>query len=268
MQIPQIEIPKKLIFTVTPGRSGTTYLTKLLAAIPDVTSLHEPAPNFYYALRLTQEHPMAAYNFLYQYKIPAIRECPTGVYAESSHLTCKGFIEPMIRMGLRPHLIILRRPAREVAWSFLGKKNIPGRIGGDYVLNPGDPNVVPLPGWEDMTDYQLCFWYALEIERRQYLYSQWAADLNMVAFDVTNKELNDWETYACMLTALGLPTTKQVHQSHIDISGEIHNRIAERQEIPDGLDEQEEQVWDAVSLYQPLLRDLMNSRYAPAGTAA
>ena len=261
MDIPQVQLDKKIIFTVTPGRSGTTYLTKLLATVPDVTSLHEPAPNFYYAMRLAQEHPIAAYNFLYQYKIPAIIQCSTPVYAESSHLTCKGFIEPMIRMGLRPHLITLRRQPREVAWSFLGKKNIPTRTGTDYVLQPSDRGVVPLLNWETLSDYQLCYWYALEIERRQHLYAQWAAELGLVQFDVTNRELNDWDIYARMLTALGLPATEQVRQSHSDISGEIHNRIAERQELPDNLDEQEEVVWDSVSLYEPLLRDRITGRY-------
>ena len=32
----------KLIFTITPGRSGTAYLARLLGAIPGVSAYHEP----------------------------------------------------------------------------------------------------------------------------------------------------------------------------------------------------------------------------------
>ena len=262
MEIQQISLDKKLIFTVTAGRSGTTYLTKLLATIPDVTSLHEPDPNFFYAMRLAQEHPIVAYNFLYQYKLPAIVEYPTSVYAESSHLVCKGFIEPMIRMGLRPHLIILRRPPREVAWSFFKKGSVPTKKRGEYLLFPSDSNVIPFPNWQELSDYQLCFWYALEIERRQYLYSAWAKDLNMIAFDVTNTELNDWNIYTRLLTALGLPITDEIKASHGAISAEIHNRVPEHQEIPAHLAQEEEAVWDVVSMTQPILRQQIAQRYA------
>lgn len=262
MKIEQISLDKKLIFTVTPGRSGTTYLTKLLATLPDVTSLHEPDPNFFYAMRLAQEHPIVAYNFLYQYKLPAILQCPTPVYAESSHLVCKGFIEPMIRMGLRPHLVILRRHPREVAWSFFQKGSVPTKKRGEYLLFPTDRGVIPLPNWEELSDYQLCFWYALEIERRQHLYAAWAKELNMTAFDVTNTELNDWTVYARLLTALGLPVTDDSQASHGTVSAETHNRVAGHHEPPAHLAREEEAVWDVVSMYHPILRDQIARRYA------
>jgi hypothetical protein len=41
----------RLVFTVTAGRTGTTYLTRLFALLPDTVSLHEPQPSYVYFLR-------------------------------------------------------------------------------------------------------------------------------------------------------------------------------------------------------------------------
>jgi hypothetical protein len=45
---------------------------------------------------------------------------------------------------------------------------IPGRTqkGLRFYLSPDDPGVLPLTDWERLHDYQLCYWYCLEIERR------------------------------------------------------------------------------------------------------
>jgi len=53
----------------------------------------------------------------------------------------------------------------------------------------------PLTAWETYTDYQLCFWYAREIERRQSLYRGLCGTLDLPFFDVTIEGLRDWATY-------------------------------------------------------------------------
>ncbi len=254
---------KKLIFTVTPGRSGTAYLAKLLDAVPSVNAHHEPQPNFVDVMRRVQMEPAVAYAFLYKYKIPAIRACPGEVYAETSHLTCKGFIEPMIRMGLRPALIILRRPPREVAWSHGERGAVPGRStsGVAYLLDPRDLGVLPLLHWEAASHYQLCFWYALEMERRQLHYAEMAHDLGLPVIDVTHRELNDWAVFAQILTTLGLPVSAEVRQAHSRISSERHNKNPLHLDMLDHLEVEEEPIWENIAHFEPLLRDHIARRY-------
>lgn len=266
MSVEQVTLDKRLIFTVTAGRTGTAYLAKLLDTVPTVSAYHEPKPNYVEVLRRIQTHPFMSYEYLSKYKIPAIRECPSYIYAETSHLTCKGFLEPMILMGLRPALIILRRPPREVAWSHVVRNCVPSwtTLGVSYLLDPRDPAVIPLFHWETASQYQLCFWYALEMERRQLHYTRLAEGLGMPVFDVTNKELNDWSIYSRMLETLNLPITEDVRQAHASISQNIHNQNPEPRDLPTTapLAGEEEGIWDTVSHYEPLLRGQIAERYS------
>jgi predicted O-methyltransferase YrrM len=162
----------RLILTVSTGRSGTGYLGRLLAAIPDTCSGHEPEPNFRDVMRAAQHDRGVARQFLLQKKLPEIRRCPQSTYVETSHLACKGFIEPLAENGCAPDLIILKRSPFLVATSLYYLDTVPARtdLGNRFLLRPDDPEVVPLPGWQDFPDWALCFWYCREIERRMDLY--------------------------------------------------------------------------------------------------
>lgn len=258
-------LQKTLIFTVTSGRSGSSYLSHLLSAVPGVHAEHEPEPNFVHVMRRAQQNAPIAVDFLREQKLPAIAGIAEPVYAETSHLTCKGFIEPMIRMGLRPGLILLGRPPREVAWSLLERTCIPGRtpLGFSYLLQPNDPFVLPLPGWELLSDYKLCFWYALEMERRTLRYAGMARILGMPVTVVTNRQLNDWSHFSRVLSGLNLPTTDDVRRAHADISRQYHNPNAARRQMPseDELRASEEPIWNRVSNYEPLLQAAVQERY-------
>lgn len=165
---------KRLVFTVTTGRSGTAYLSTILGYARNVFAVHEPPPEFAEVLRRVQGDPELAEKFWLEEKLPAILEVPDKVYIETSHLVCKGFLEPLLEMGIVPDLIIHRRPPRDVALSMFKMGTIPGRSdkGLRFYLSPDDPGVLKLPDWERLHDYQLCFWYCLEIERRAKAYSE------------------------------------------------------------------------------------------------
>ena len=66
-----------------------------------------------------------------------------------------------------------------------------GKLGLKYLLHPDDPGVLPLRGWHGLSDYQLCFWYALEIERRQEAYAARLVQAGGRSEDVTAEELPD-----------------------------------------------------------------------------
>jgi hypothetical protein len=166
---------RRLVFTITSGRSGTQTLAELLGCAKDTCSVHEPEPMYSRPLRRVQRNAEAAREFLLDEKLPAMAATDAPCYAESSHLVCKGFIEPMLELGLRPHFIILLRDDRSVAKSFVQLDSIPERtvLGRNYMFSPADPCLLETPCWDDFTDYQLCYWYALETRRR----AQWYASL-------------------------------------------------------------------------------------------
>ena len=183
---------KRLIFTVTTGRSGTGYLAKMLSFVPNVVSYHEPRPDFADVMRLVQQDVSIAYGFWIEKKLPQIMEEPASTYIETSHLFCKGFVEPLLKLGVTPDLIILTRPHRRVAASLHRLDTIPGRTekGLRYLVSPGDPGVLALPGWQTLTDYQLCYWYCLEIERRSHEYERTFLEKNARVAKVALSEID------------------------------------------------------------------------------
>ncbi len=163
---------KRLVLTVTTGRSGTNYVRHLLRDLPELCCVHEAKPDFVEAMRDAQADPAVAEAFLLDRKLPAIRDQPGRIYFETSHLACKGFIEPLLSHGIVPDLVILRRDKIKVATSLYLLDTIPGRspFGLRYLLSPDDPAVATIEGWRGLHDWALCYWYCLEIERRGELY--------------------------------------------------------------------------------------------------
>ena len=159
---------KKLIFTVATGRCGTAFFAEMLRLVPGVVSLHEPLPEYAEVLRDVQGDPQKAHSFLIDEKLPAIADLDADIYIETSHLFCKGFLEPLLGLDIVPALLWIRRDHRAVASSMFRGGTIPGRTekGLRFYLSPEDPGVVKLAGWHELHDYQLCYWYCLEIERR------------------------------------------------------------------------------------------------------
>jgi len=257
---------KRLVVAVTAGRSGTTYLARLLATLPDTTSRHEAAPHYFYAMRQAQHDPDAARRFLLEYKLPTIAAAPTARYADISHLLCKGFFEAYLALGIVPGVVLLRRHPRAVAASWLTRRAVPGRMkhGLRLHLHPGDPGVLPFPGWGRATDYQLCFWYALEIERRQHDYAALLQRHGGTYVDVTADELHDAPRFLQLVETLGLLDADAdrgpLLATHREVSGVQHkpNQGPAAAAAP----HEEEAVWTAVAPAAPWLRAAVERRYA------
>jgi hypothetical protein len=161
---------RRLLFTVTTGRSGTEYLARVLSLFANVEARHEPKPRFSSCFRAVVAAPHVAREFWEQEKLARVERGRRPIYAETSHLFCKGFAESLVELGRTPELVHLRRDARATARSLWALDSVPGRTlrGVRYYLSPSDPNHLPVPadvarGW---TDYQLCYWYCLEIDAR------------------------------------------------------------------------------------------------------
>ncbi len=259
---------KQLILSVTAGRSGTRYLHNLFSLLTDVQSQHEGEPDYKHVLRRVQTQPSAATRFLLDHKLPAVAACPFHTFVETSHLFCKGFFEPLLNLGVRPDLVLLRRPPRKIAWSMLERATVPARtaLGNLYTVSPADPNTLPLPGWELLSDYQLCFWYALEIERRQVRYRDLLLQIGGRVCDVTAAELNDPDRFMAMLETFSLAAGDgdALRLRHAQTTAVTHNKNPRKFSLALDFDAEEEEVWAGVAHYEPLLRKQVAERYAQA----
>lgn len=243
---------RRMILTSTTGRSGTGFLSAALGLVPGMVSLHEPKPWLAEVLREVQGRPEVARRFLVERKLPAVAAVDTALYAETSHLYCKGFLEPLLDLGLRPDLIVLERPARQVASSLYRLEAIPGRTphGLRWYLFPADPGVLPLPGWRDLHDYQLCYWYCLEIERRNARYETLARERGARVVRATLQRVRTVSGLLELTDALALPRPGLLDRLRLAVSR--YQRInAKRDETrrppPDAdLEELERQVEERV----------------------
>jgi len=174
---------KRLIFVLSPGRCGTRYLSEVVATIPGMAAVHERPPDFADASRLAQFIPEAATRFWFDHKLPAIERYPELTYFETSH-TFIAFAGVALQMDNPPDLVVLTRPHREVALSRWRRGSVPGRTprGNQYCLHPNAPGVIlKVNNWRQFTDYQLCYWFCLEVEARSehyaHLYARAGADV-------------------------------------------------------------------------------------------
>jgi hypothetical protein len=264
---------KRIVLTATAGRTGTAFASELFGTLPDTLSVHEPHPDFVSVMRRVQTAPHIAEQFLLHCKLPTIGAIRERVYVETSHLCCKGFLESFLKLGFRPSLLLLRRAPRQVAFSLLSRDTVPGRtpLGWMYLLAPGDPNTMALPGAGDYSDYQLCFWYALEIERRQERYAAMFQKASCPLFDATAEELGDFAVWRQAVMALGLGAHFDADAAaarHAEVTTTIWNKNPSTFSGTINFDAEEEAVWRIVDHYDPMLRDTLALRYAAFSPAA
>lgn len=229
---------KTVIFTVTTGRSGSDTLSRLFACAPDTTSLHEPSPQYRYILARAQREPALAGQFFRNIKAPSILGYATPHYAESSHLFCKGFLEPALADGFRPKLVMLTRAPRAAAHSLLKKQAVPGRThaGVQYLIAPDDPTYLRLAAPETLSDYQLCYWYCLEIALRQRLYAAIAAQFGVQTAQIATEALNDANAVAAMFETLGLTSAADARARIEGVVGKAFNTLKRIETPADAID--------------------------------
>jgi hypothetical protein len=199
---------KELYFVVTTGRSGTAFLAKYISQLGHPCSLHEPTPQFHTVMRKALYQPEVARDFWETKKAPAILNTRGHSYVETSHLVCKGFLEPLFKENIFPNLILLKRNNRDVAKSLYYLNTIPGRTkaGLEYYLKPDDPGILlPLSDWSNLTDYQLCYWYTLEIEQRQRFYADFVQANGARVLQVDFNYLMSGKLYEELVHFLGIP---------------------------------------------------------------
>lgn len=156
----------RLIFTVGTGRNGSAHLAKLLSYVPGMASFHEPAPYFWQPMHDALSDRQVGIDFWLDKKLPIIAECANQVYFESSHLACKGLLEPLAELGVEFDLIHLRRDPRKVALSLLRLETVPGRteLGRQYLWSPEEVRGHEQLADAQWDDYQRTYWYAASMD--------------------------------------------------------------------------------------------------------
>lgn len=353
----------ELVFTVTAGRSGTSLLTKLLELVPGIIAKHEHKPSFVTVMRKAQKNPQLATKFLHDTKLPRIlqqtsnataafndshkdddnqnnndnkRQAATMTithYVETSHLFCKGFVEPLRDILLQSthhhqsqscvesgchyqlpkifSLIVLRRHPSCIAQSLWERDSIPGRsrFGKPYLLHPGDDNVLGNPAltktsinhnhdsnhenihitkpnqeWNEWSDYQLCYWYALEIERRQIIYTQMAIEQGWKHHTITLEELTDFDSFCGMCRSLGipLPTPTTINNNNNNNNGSANawslfqdrfQQVATTRHNPNtnnkdrmelrNREEEEQEIWEWIQTTSPDMASALSAYQLP-----
>ncbi|MCP8940111.1 hypothetical protein NK718_16410 [Alsobacter sp. SYSU M60028] len=243
------EVPRQhLVFTLTDGRSGSGRLAHLFDGLEAVTGAHEPEPRFDALLRDVQRRPGLARDFLRFVKLPAIATLDKPVYVETSHVFGKGFFDAALDLGLPMSLIVLRRDLRKIALSLLRIGAVPGRtrLGERFLLRPEDALCIGLSEPARLSDYQLCYWHAHEMQARQELYAARARAAGLRVVEVENDALGEPGVFETLLAELDIPVS-DADRAWIETARDV--RVNEKRapgeapfREPERLDEQEEQA--------------------------
>jgi hypothetical protein len=259
-RLAELVAQKKMVLTVTSGRSGTGLLSALLNRAAGIVAIHESVPMANIELRRTVNDPAWGLQWLIDIKLPQIVSSPAPVYVETSHIYCKAFIELFLMLGARPKFIILRRASSEVARSLFQMDVIPSRTasGRMVLLQPGDPGTLPLANWQGYSDFQMCYWYALEIERRQAHYAGLFRRLGIEHFDLEMGDLADWATFERVCRFIQddgvLQLDYSVYEAILRVNqNPVCHHISEQRSVPEASALQERQVEWACAPYSAFL---------------
>lgn len=242
---------QRIVFTVTAGRSGTRYLTRVASLLSGVRAEHEPQPSFRNVMRMRQDlGPEVAARWLpikREHILRAGRPC----YLETSHLFCKGFFEPWIEQWSAPDLILWSRSPRSIAKSLYELGMIPGKTptARSWYLAPDDEGVLQLGSLEALHDYQRCFWYVLEIQRRQAAYGGIVRAAGGRTLAMSLSELNDEAGFRTLSRFLvdREPSALERWRFEAIAARRVNKKRGEKKHaLPDGLDAMEAELHAAL----------------------
>lgn len=201
----------RLIFTASSGRSGTTYLAEMLNRLPRVVGKCEPQPNFGLVSEVSRGKIERARTWWLETKIPAIERClkkaGASTYAETSHVILRGFYEALPELGIPFDAIAIARPCREVALSLWRRRSIPGRkrVAIRQRPSPADASILPLRNWEELSDYQLCYWVCLEMAARTNEMLSICKEMGGRIHRTSLREMTTREGFEALLNDMDLP---------------------------------------------------------------
>ena len=210
-------MPKKYIFTLSTGRSGTAFLASLLEANLESVESHHEMLNFSsfdtpeistYTLFNSKGNISKVKNF-WKKKFGKIKKCKNNYYVETSHLLAKaGLLEniDILTKDSVVDIIILKRNILDTIQSFYNRNDF-ANLGNTWLwyLDPKYPkNIVPSGFLTSSGINGLRFWYILEIRARAYYYKTLFKKNKKVNFhEVDLERLSDRKKIKQLLNSLG-----------------------------------------------------------------
>ncbi|MEA1938668.1 MAG: sulfotransferase domain-containing protein [Pseudomonadota bacterium] len=221
---------KNIIMCITTGRSGTNLLQALLGLSEDTCAVHEPEPSFTHRAVAARQDLSEAIDFVENTKLPDIMSRPEHNYVETSHLFGKGFFEAFRELKIPFRLIILNRNPRDVAYSLWRLDTIPYRTdyGRRFLLSPDEKGVLKLAAWRRMSDYQLCYWYCLEMERRKSAYAAICKNDDVPVAEISMERLKKWDDFQEMCQICGLTVPASAQKDYAQLTSRKINAKADR----------------------------------------
>lgn len=144
----------KAIFCISPGRSGSHYLSGLLAESKNCESHHEAKPNgFGKPLQLFHRGDTGLMSEVAGHVADAVNEAASRnlVYAETSHCFIKGFGWPLMEHldQSQVGVVVLKRDKEAVVNSTIRALSVPLRnLGRSYILTPERVSpIIPPPSF-------------------------------------------------------------------------------------------------------------------------
>lgn len=196
---------KRLIFNICIGRSGTSHLFKMterfrgMSSFPErLKEIHSKSPTTPEMLSAVSVMPEARENkeIVDNYVkevVTFISELDSNIFYQTSFLTSHGIIEGFLRLGIVPDFVVLERDPSLIAQSHYKLDMIPGRSekGLRWCLHPEQKDVKYIKNWDKLNNYQLCYWYSLENQRRQDIYSRRLRNIGSNILKINISELNN-----------------------------------------------------------------------------
>jgi hypothetical protein len=208
----------KYIFSINAGRSGSAYLTALLARAANAVSIHEGFPIMNgTAMQKFNEGDTLELAALMPLKVREIRKKThksQKIYCETNHSYIKGWgylvpdaFIPQEDIGV----IVLRRDLDQVAYSLLRLHNVPGASewGRTWFLAPNAARNLTRPA-AHAGPYDLCRWYGEEIHRRAEDYKRRFPGITYLECDL--EQLNDYDYVLHMFRTFGLEPTPELKE--------------------------------------------------------
>lgn len=260
---------KNLTFSITHGRTGTTFITNVFSLFDDIRSEHEPNPNFAPLFPKVKEDPRIAYKF-WETKLEAISKHKEKNYVETSNVFGKGYFLPLIRaFDIYPNLLFITRDFRDTAKSLFKRGSIPARSRNGLMFScyPSEqPGALPIFQHESLTDYQMCYWAVLDSFYRQLQAEQIYKQRELSNFVwLTANDLHDFEFFKKCGDVFGLEISdlEKVKKEHAKMSATTYNANPDRKvEELDDRDKQEAIVIDRVAYYNVLFAEkVIESKY-------
>lgn len=220
----RIKTRKQLVFTLTTGRSGTGYLSALLAAnLKDAEVLHEATgyQNFGVAtpdastnMLFNSAGNVRAVRRFWQKKFALIRQGRGETYVETSHFLAKaGLLENLIHYDgeIEAHILCLQRDPLQVVRSLVNRHDF-ANLGFTWLfaLDPRYPrNILGADSFMKAGLIGTAYWYVAEMACRTAYYKRLFAPIeNIHLHEITLDDITGKKGAAALLKSLNVPVKK------------------------------------------------------------